>query len=399
MTTTLNIFCASLIALILYTYLFYPILIDLLSQLIPKKWIQDERYLPSISILLPAYNEESVIEKCLNSLLAMDYPPHLFQIIIASDGSTDRTNEIIKQYSNVNSAVIPLCFSERRGKMLVVNDLAKAGKGDILFFTDADVTLSPNSLKMHVRNFADPSVGGVAGSSIVRSSNQNAIFAEEKKLVLHDNGLRESESKIHSTIAMFGGNYSIRKELWKPMPSALVYDDVYVVLSLIMQGFRVIFEPESIAIDEHSRTLKNEFKRKARNASFGFSTIKYFPEIIGFRKGIISIMLWSHKILRWITPGIIGVIGLLVTISYFSGDDMFWQILFFGQCSILLAATIGGIAYWRGKALLGVTQIFWFLSMQVAFMSGIFRFLTNTELQTWSQPPRATSLSASKIIK
>jgi len=369
-------------------------MIDVLAHLRPKKWVQDENVFPTISILLPAFNEEEVIEKCLHSLFALDYPKNLVEIIIGSDGSTDNTNDIITRYAAEHSNVTALCFTERRGKMLVVNELAEAAKNEILFFTDADVKLSPNSLKMHMRHFADLGVGGVAGSYRVIAKNPDGIFDSEKSLVTTEQQLRENESRIHSTIGMFGGNYSIRKKLWDPMPSPFVYDDVYAVLSLIRRGFRVIFEQESVAYDEHTRSLQTEFRRKSRNASFGFASLRYFPELVWFRKGLVSIMLWSHKILRWLSPWVLLGLMIFSVLGYFTENNLFWQTLFFGHCLVLATGAVGAISYWKGIRLPGFTDLFWFLSMQMAFIIGTLRFITDSEPQAWVQPPRAKNSAA-----
>lgn len=390
--------CISLFTGLCYVYILYPLMVGALARLHPKKWIRDENIFPTISILVPAYNEEDVIEKCLTSLFALEYPKDHIEIIIGSDGSTDRTNDIISRISKEYVNVISLCFPERRGKMLVVNDLAKAGQNEILFFTDADVHLSPNSLKLHVRHFADPTVGAVAGAYCVVVKSPNGIFESEKSLASTEQRLRENESLIHSTIGMFGGNYSIRKRLWMPMPSPLVYDDVYAALSLITRGFRVIFEFGSVAIDEHTRSLSVEFRRKARNASFGFATLRYFPELIGFRLGLVSVMLWSHKILRWLSPWVLVTIGILTLTEYFHHNNIFWQTLVYGECLVLATGLIGALSYWSGSRLTGFVNVFWFLSMQIAFMIGALRFITGSEAQAWVQPPRAKSSDIKEAV-
>lgn len=361
----------------------------MLSRLIPKKWTQDDNYLPTISILLPAHNEESVIRQCIHSLLQLDYPRELVEIIIGSDGSTDNTNNILAAFAKEHAHIRVLNFHERRGKMLVINDLAQEGIGELFFFTDSDIQLSGNSLKVHARHYADNSVGAVAGSYEIVADQPTGVFTSEEKLVSSEIKLRENESRIHSTIGMFGGNYSIRKRLWVPLPDAYVYDDVYVVLSLITRGFRIIFEPQSIAVDRHSRTLEDEFRRKTRSASFGFATLRYFPELVGFRKGLLSLMLWSHKILRWIGPWMFLFIGVTIIYNYCSSHDLIWQVFFCFELLLLIACAIGFISYKSGKSIPIVRHIFWFCCMQVPFILGTLRFITKSESQAWVQPTRA----------
>lgn len=373
----------------MYAYALFPLVAAVAARLWRVDWIRDEHFLPRVSVLLPAYNEEAVIEQALRTLMALDYPAGRFEIVVGSDGSSDRTNEIITRFAEEHPNVRAECYPDRRGKMLVVNDLAEASTGEILFFVDADVLVSSNSLRAHVRHFADDSVGAVAGAYSVVANRPNSIFGSERQLADSESKLRENESLIHSTIGMFGGNYSVRKELWVPIPSPFVYDDIFVVLSLITRGSRVIFEPESIAIDEHDRSLATEFRRKSRNASFGFATLRYFPELVGFRMGLQSIFLWSHKILRWLSPWALLTLVILAPIGYCADLGAFWAILTVIDCAAVLAGMIGGLAYWKKMALPGFHKVFWFLSMQAAFMFGALRFLTASEVQAWVQPPRA----------
>ncbi|MFI5264989.1 MAG: glycosyltransferase, partial [Candidatus Kapaibacterium sp.] len=212
-----------------YCFVLYPMIIRILAKFFPKPPHSDASFRPTISIILAVYNEELVLGRCLESLLALEYPKELLEIIIGSDGSTDRTNDMLRAWNAKYPFIKPLFFSERRGKMPVLNDLATNATGEILFFADADITLSPNTLTAQVRHFADPEIGAVGGGYEIHvDQKREGLYHSEKEYASLEQNIRINEALFSSSVNVFGGNYTIRRLWWRPLPDPLVHDDTYV---------------------------------------------------------------------------------------------------------------------------------------------------------------------------
>ncbi|MEP7235610.1 MAG: glycosyltransferase, partial [Ignavibacteriota bacterium] len=381
-------------------YLLYPLLIRQLARIFPMASLRDESFRPQVSIILAVYNEESVLLRCIDSLLRLDYPIDLIEIIIGSDGSSDRTNQILTELSVAHEIILPVYFPERRGKMSVINDLAELAKGDILFFADADITLSANALKAQIRHFADPMIGAVAGSYRIQvDSAAHGHASSEKYYASHEQNIRLNEALFCTTVGVFGGNYSIRHALWRPLPDGLVHDDTFVAYNIMDKGKRVYCEPESISTDTYNRTLKDEFRRKSRSASRGYHTLTFFPRLVGFAGGKNSFLLWSHKLLRWLSPFlmltafILSVAGLFI----YAEERYFLLVLFF--CTIATITFLGWILEYLDIRVPIIRQSMWFVSMNIAYISGTIKFLTKSDESVWSQAGRPVIDQAKFLVK
>ncbi|HWF45150.1 MAG TPA: glycosyltransferase [Candidatus Kapabacteria bacterium] len=376
---------AGCILLLLYSYVGFPLLVSLLATLRPKQWNTDETYRPSVSIILPAYNEELALRRCLSSLLNLNYPLDRIEILCGSDGSTDRTNAILHEFAEQHSCVKAFFFSRQRGKMLTLNDLVDRAKHDILLFVDADVTLNPNALLSHVRHYADPKVGGVAGRLMIASNRSDGVYRSESMFLTIENNLRRSEAQVASTVGLYGGNYSIRRALWARLPNDRVYDDFFAVLTIVNSGKRLLYEEEAVSTELYGRSYIDEFKRKTRNASRCLYTLTFFPRLLIF--GPAAWLLWPHKILRW-TTGFLSI-GVLVgsIVAYFNGSP--WSIPVLIVEGVFLALVgLGALLKERRRSIPVASALYWFFNMNVAFMVGCFEFLFAKQVPIWSQTTR-----------
>jgi len=378
---------------LLYAYILYPLFIFALASLRTRRSLSDESFQPRVSIIISAYNEELHLEQCLDSLLIQNYPTEKIEILIGSDGSSDRTNTILANYAASHSSLKPHLFESRRGKMQVLNDLISEAQGEILLFVDADMTLSPDSLTNHVRHYIDKEVGGVAGIYRIVSDVPTGIFGSENDYQSYEMLLRKNESLIHSTVGLSGGNYSIRKELWKELPSDEIHDDLFSVYTLLESGKRILFEPSAISTERFVRSVREEFRRKARFASRGFATLKFFPELLSPQAGLVAVMIWSHKILRWISPFLLAIIFATTIVGTVRGYAAYFSILLVIELVGILIAMIGWVLNTMAISVPVVRQIFWFVAMNLAFMLGTMRYLFGKDEQHWVIATRAGSSS------
>jgi biofilm PGA synthesis N-glycosyltransferase PgaC len=382
--------------LLLYSYVGFPLLVALLARLRPRKWRMDETYRPTVSIILPAFNEELVLRRCLDSLLCQNYPREKIEILCGSDGSTDQTNVILNEVANHNPMIRPFFFHQQRGKMLTLNDLVAKALNDILLFVDADVTLNPNAVLSHVRHYMDSSVGGVAGRLVIASERTDGIFRSESTFLSFESNLRRNEAEIGSTVGLYGGNYSVRRKLWKPLPDDRVYDDFFAVLTIVSQGSRLLYEEGAISTEIYGRNYREESARKKRNASRCLYTLRFMPGSLFH--GSAAWLLWPHKILRW-TTGFLSL-GLIVGSlgAYINGS--YWMMPFIIiETFCILLVLLGGIARNTKHPIPLASGLYWFFSMNVAFMLGVIDFLLSRQEPIWSQSTRLGEISRQKIVE
>lgn len=381
-------------ALLFYSYVGYPVLVSLLATTRPKRWTIDETYRPTVSIILPAHNEERVIRRCLESLVQLEYPHDRLEILCGSDGSTDRTNDILREIAEQYSFVRPFLFTKNRGKMLTVNELVSHARNEILVFVDADVTLNPRAILSQVRHYADPSVGGVAGCLRISGDQSNGAFKSESTFLSFESNLRRNEAAIFSTVGLYGGNYSVRRELWRPIPGARVSDDFFAVLTINSSGHRLLYEENAVSTELYGRSYRDEFSRKRRWVPECLSALRVIPSSL-FR-GRLAAMVWPHKILRWATGFLL--LAMFASSLIASTHDAPWLSPFVAcEFAAVALVAIGALASALGIRLPIACAAFWFVYMNIAFGLGILTYLLNRQKSGWKQTPRVGDMSVTTV--
>lgn len=315
--------------LILLSYFIYPIFIILYSKTRSLKFDLQENYTPSVSIIIAAHNEEVVLEDTIDNFMNLDYPKDKIEIIIGSDCSTDRTNDIIKHLEKkYPDNVKGLLFTERRGKSLVLNDLAKAAKNEIIVFSDANTMYKKDALKEMVKYYQDPKVGGVCGRLILINTDE-AEKSGNKEDVYWDmeTKIKIAEGKLGILIGANGGIYSVRKELYEPIPSDVpVMDDLFVSLNIILKKYYLIYNQKAQAVEYNAPDVKIEYRRKIRNNKINVKSLVYLYKLLLPKYGIASFAFFAHKVIRWFSPILF---MLLLILNYFLiSRNIYYLIMF-----------------------------------------------------------------------
>jgi biofilm PGA synthesis N-glycosyltransferase PgaC len=382
----LNLLC---LFLLIHSYVFYPLSIYVLKNLFERNVKNKVHFEPRISVLIAVYNEESVIEKTLRNFLKSDYDLLKMEFIIGSDNSTDKTNEIITNLATVipNLRFIP--FDVRRGKSQILNDLVKYAIGDILVFSDANTIYQDDALKNLVNHFADQNVGGVSGRLLLLDHQKAAETGnQESKYWEFENWIKENEGSIGCLIGANGGIYGIRKNLFVPLPlDSPVMDDFYISLKVLEQNKKFIYDKNAIAREEIASDIKIEFRRRIRNNAIDLSSIKFIKELLKPKFGLISYGLWSHKIIRWLSP--ILLIILLITNILLIDNCFLFSYLLFIQILLYMFSWLG---YWFtriGIKFLPFSLCYYFVFMNLALLIGIFRYLRKKQPAFWQSTNRS----------
>lgn len=366
-----------LITLIAYTYFGYPLILSFIAYF-RKKEIKKEDIYPFVSIVIAAHNEAMSIRNKIEDTINLDYPREKLEIIVASDNSTDRTNEIVNNYSN--SLVKLIAFSERKGKTFVQNETAKIAKGEIILFSDATTLYEPQLLKKLIRNFADSKVGAAGGELVYINKNKSLIGKGDGFYWQYEKFLKKKESQITSLIGLSGCCYAIRKELYEPLRPDLISD--FVIAQIVYKkNKRVVYEPEAISYEETNDTVKDEVKMRVRVAVRTLHGLWHMKSLLNpFQYGFFSVQLISHKVLRYLVPILLILLFLANIILRINNQFLIYGVSLYLQVIFYVSAILGWI-FQKRKSFINIA--FYFCLTNYALLIGVVKFLRGERQVLW----------------
>ena len=365
------------ILLVASSYFLYPLVIWLIGKMFPFSPKRKEIF-PQVSVIIPAYNEKNSIEKKVRNTLELEYPQDKMEILVGSDGSTDKTSEIMSNLSN--NKIRFFDFKQNRGKTAVQNDLVKESKGEILVFTDAASFLSPDSLKNIVRNFADHTVGCVGGKMLFVDTESNITTESQGIYWRYESKLRELESRIGSLIGVDGPLYAVKREYYLPLESHII-SDLLTPLLVLEQGKRVILESEALVFEDPTHESTQEFKTRRRITVRGLVGLASYARLLNpLRHPFLSFQIFLHKIVRWLVGPLI-LINLMSTVALsYSEPFRFLLVLYL---LFFMGAGSGWIAEHFGVRSQILTIPYYFTLVNLAAMMGVIDFLKKKQAVTW----------------
>jgi poly-beta-1,6-N-acetyl-D-glucosamine synthase len=363
--------CAGTIA---YVYLGYPLIMALWAHLAPRPHHRAE-IVPSISLIIPAYNEAGcILEKLANSL-ALSYPSDKLRILVATDGSTDGTEQLVATLQDPRIHVLPQ--PQRLGKAAALARAARFAQGDLLVFTDANAILSDGALMQIAQHFADPSVGAVGGVKWVRGASGEGLYWR------YENALKGWESAVGSVMGVPGELWAIRRELYEPLPPDTILDDWAASMGLVAQGWRVVHEPEAIAYEGPPASLSASWERRVRVAAGGWQGILRTGSPTRFA----SLVTWwqcvSHRGLRWMVVPWLWAPMAIASVALASHP--FFLAVSLLQWILYDMAFVGGLLACRGTTRPGLTAAFYLLYTNAAAAVGAWRYLTGRQPAAWAK--------------
>ena len=380
-----KIFWISL-GLIGYAYAGYFLLIIIISFFVNTK-VSKAEIEPFVSVLITAYNEEKTIEAKLENSLRLDYPKNKFEIIVASDGSTDGTDEIVRRYEKNETGIKVLLHrvEGRMGKTAAQNSAVNICDGEIIVFSDAASMYDRNAIRALARNYADPTVGAVSGRYEYINKKGTSVGAATILFWNFENFIKSRQTKIKTITGCCGCIYSVRKALYTPLPPSII-SDLVEPLMILQKGYRITFEPQALAFEETTEKVYEEFKMRIRVIVRGMRGIIFARDILNpFEYPFESLQLLSHKILRWLVP--IFCITLFISNIFLSAKYLIYAILLIAQ---LIFYTAAGIGYFLEKK--GIrSKIFYlplyFCIVNTASLISLFKVFKKENIVTW-EPTR-----------
>jgi cellulose synthase/poly-beta-1,6-N-acetylglucosamine synthase-like glycosyltransferase len=327
------------IALFAYAYVGYPFILALVARLKPKpKRFGDPPEWPRISIAIPAYNEAASIGATLESLLALDYPPDRRQILVVSDCSRDRTDEIVRRYAD--RGVELLTLPSRGGKTAAENAAFSRLGGEIIVNTDATIRILPGSLKPLIRVFQDPGIGAASGRDVSVGDVRAEVNQGESGYVGYEMWVRSLETRVGSIVGASGCFYAIRRTIINPaFPEALSRDFASPLRARLL-GFRTVSVNDAVCLVPRTTSLRSEYRRKIRTMARGLDTLWYKRALLNpVRYGSFALMLFSHKLCRWLVH--LTLPGLLLGLSLLSPYSLVAALLVLAIALVMGLGVVG----------------------------------------------------------
>lgn len=377
-----------------YNYVGYAIVTWFLIKLSSKRKVHGyDVDMPGVTMIIAAYNEESFVEQKILNTLALDYPKERLQVIFITDGSTDTTPDIIRNYPEIEL----LHKSERSGKTAALNRAVPYAKHDILVMCDANTMLNKECIKELAKHYQDKTIGAVAGEKKVLSAD--GLTKQEGLYWKYESALKKLDATYHTIVGAAGELFSLRKYLWQHVEEDTILDDFMISMRIVQQGYRVHYEPRAYATETASASVKEEAKRKVRIAAGGFQSMaRLLPMLNIFKYGKSSFLYISHRVLRWAICPFCLVLLLASSLALsFLSDQIIFKIIFVIQVLGYGLIAVNSMVSSRGIKIPLVQPLQYFVFMNICVIRGFFRYMKGEQSATWERAQRQILQEATEI--
>ncbi len=372
--------------LIVYTYLGYPILLSLLTsgRRQPAHPLPEE--LPTVSLVITAFNEESVLPSKLENSFALDYPQERLQIIVVSDGSTDATDDVARTFVG-NPGYLFLRQEQNAGKTMAQNAAVRQATGDVLVFSDANSMYATDALLQLVRPFADVCVGCVCGELHYRNPQRVAAGKGEGFYWRYEQFLKRRESLLGSLVGANGSIYALRREFFEELGPAIISDFI-MPIRVRLRGLRVVYEPSAIAEEEVAIGFSDELRRRRRIVARSLYGLWSVPGAWNpLTQPLFCFQVISHKVIRWLVPLLLLVMLLTSAMPGLSGETP-WDWFFGSQVLFYVLATVG-VLFPAGPGRLSLFYVpAYFCAINLGALLGVLGALRGQRHTVWQTLPR-----------
>jgi len=382
-------FCA-----IVYTYLGYTLVLFLLSLANRIfQWDKTKKtahYEPGVTLIIPAYNEADYIRPKVENSFSLDYPKEKLQILWVTDGSDDKSNEVLKTYQGLKI----IHENERRGKIHAMNRAIKLVDTPVVVFTDANTMLNSQSILEMVGFFADERVGCVAGEKrISRSEKEKAVGAGEGLYWQYESFIKMLESETGSAIGAVGELFAIRRELYDEVKEDSILDDFTISLQIARKGYRIKYAPHAWGTETASISISEEIKRKVRIATGGIQTLLRMTSLLNpFHHGLLSFKYISHKVLRWTLVPFSFPLMLLLNIIIISTPALsspLYVLVFILQCIFYLFVITGALLHNVKLSAKFLFAPYYLFIMNYSSLKGLYCYFSGKYSVNWTKVKRS----------
>ena len=387
MTLFLHILFWLPVVLLFHSYLLFPLWLEYLHRRSGRKAHPAQAgFTLSVSVIIPAYNEESVIEQKIRSIYEGNYPHELLEVLVMSDASTDRTDSIVGRLTEEYPSLRFFRAAHRTGKPGILNRLVPEARGDLLLLTDANVLLAPDTIPLLVAHFADPSLG-LADTRLISQGREQGIALQEKTYTGREVRIKFLEGSLWGIImGPSGACYALRKELYPPVPGNYLVDDFYINMKVLEKGKKAILVPEARVYEDVTLRFKEAFRRKVRIAAGNFQNLRTFLPLYRniFRPA--GFCFWSHKGIRWFGPWLI--LGNLTAALLLAPHSLLYLSFLGIHLLTFLLILLDNILGIFGKQIVILRFVTHFYSMNLALATGFIKALKGIKTNVWEPTER-----------
>ena len=380
--------------LVFYTYIGYGLLLYVLLLLKrtfgrkpPVLTLPADDQLPAVTLMICAFNEEEVIKEKMENIRQIDYPRDKFCVMWVTDGSTDRSNQLLSAYDDVTLVFSP----ERRGKAAAMQHGLQENKAEFVVFTDANTMLNTNSIREIVRLFMDERVGCVSGEKRVAARADGEVAAEGEGLYWrYESTLKRWDSELYSAMGAAGELFAVRMSHYRAAPSNALLDDFMISMLMVEDGHRIAYTSEAYAVEYGSANMHEESKRKRRIAAGGLQSIWWLRSLMNpLKYPVASFLFVSHRVLRWsVTPfAMLALIPLNVALILM-GCGTVYTVIGVLQALFYAAAAMGWLLDKIGRKSKLLYVPYYFMFMNVNVFRGISYLTTHHTSGTWEKTKR-----------
>ena len=371
-------------------YVAYPLALAVAKRFERLRARVQDQSGPSLTLLISAYNEATVIREKLENALALDYPPERLEVVVISDGSDDGTDDVVRAFGD--RGVVLYRQEPRQGKSAGLTRFAPRARGEILVFTDANSMFEPDAIRKLVRHFGDPKVGFVAGHQRYVEDGDSAVSESESLYWRYETWIKIQESRIGSVVCGDGAILAIRAELFEPLRDDDINDFV-LPLKIVARGYRGVFDAEAVCYERTADDFSGEFRRKVRIVNRSLGAVLRVPQALNpFRVGRFAFQLFFHKVLRWFVPFFL--VGMLASsLALALEGSLLYRGLFALQVGFYGVALLGFVP---GARRLRVVYVpFYFCVVNAAAALGVLRLMLGSRIAVWNpQRPSATNAAS-----
>jgi len=392
---TLKVIFWVCVAVVFYTYLGYGMLLWLIISI--KRLVRGKQSptpmptddeLPTMTLMICAYNEQDVVKEKMQNTRALDYPKDKFRVMWVTDGSNDRTNELLKEYPEVDIVFSP----ERRGKAAALKHGLSELKTQYVAFTDANTMINSGAMKEIARLFMDKTVGCVSGEKRVAARKEGEMAAEGEGMYWrYESTLKKWDSELYSAMGAAGELYAIDPKLVREVPDNALLDDFMMSMYIVDEGKRIAYSPDAYAMEYGSADIHEESKRKRRIAAGGLQSIWWLRKMLNpLRQPLVAFQYISHRVLRWSVTPIAMVIMLAVNSMLVAmGAGTIYTIILALQILLYLAALAGYIMNEHGHKNKMLYTAYYFVFMNLNVFRGMAYLRTHSNSGAWEKAKRS----------
>lgn len=387
--TILELVFWTLLCIVFYAYFGYGIILYALVKIreiiTPERQIINFSFEPTVSLIVPCFNELSILENKVKNCLQLNYPRQKLQIIFITDGSSDGSDIYLSRYPEIEVLHQPI----RKGKSAAENRSVAFAEGEIIIFSDANTILPENAVKSLVRHYINPAVGGVSGEKkIVQSGKENAAGAGEGFYWKYESLLKRFDARLLTIVGAAGELFSFRRHLFRPLEEDTILDDFVLSLRITQAGYRVLYDPSATATETASANSKEELKRKIRICAGGWQAMSRLKSLFNFfSHPVLTFQYVSHRVLRWTLAPLFLILAIPLNIILAS-ESQFYTVILILHAAFYLMAFIG-MLFEKQEMRYKIFFIpYYFIMMNFAAIAGFQRYIKGSQQATWERSER-----------